>query len=121
MYQQRERDSNSNINRDMVLLVMLVVMIGYVLINFGVSNGLEPRIMGQQLGLRFVWIFVSLIVWGWILGPVGMLLAVPLTMTLRIALEKHPKTIWIANILVPENLIKSTGEPEEETQEKPVS
>ena len=95
----------------------LVVMIGYVLINFGVSNGLEPRIMGQQLGLRFVWIFVSLIVWGWILGPVGMLLAVPLTMTLRIALEKHPKTLWIANILVPENLIKSTAEQAEETQE----
>ncbi|MBO6557699.1 MAG: AI-2E family transporter [Pseudomonadales bacterium] len=99
----------------------LIVMIGYVLINVGVSNGLEPRIMGQQLGLRFVWIFVSLIVWGWILGPVGMLLAVPLTMTLRIALEKHPKTIWIANILVPENLIKSTGEQAEEAQEKPVS
>ncbi|MBO6657925.1 MAG: AI-2E family transporter [Pseudomonadales bacterium] len=99
----------------------LIVMIGYVLINVGVSNGLEPRIMGQQLGLRFVWIFVSLIVWGWILGPVGMLLAVPLTMTLRIALEKHPKTIWIANILVPENLIKWTGEQAEEAQEKPVS
>ncbi len=99
----------------------LVVMVGYVLINVGVSNGLEPRIMGQQLGLRFVWIFVSLIVWGWILGPVGMLLAVPLTMTLRIALEKHPKTLWIANILVPENLIKSTAEQAEETQEKPVS
>ena len=58
--------------------------------------------MGQQLGLKFVWIFVSLIVWGWILGPVGMLLAVPLTMTLRIAVENHPDTKWIADMLVPE-------------------
>lgn len=102
----------------------LAVMFGYIVINVGVSNGLEPRIMGQRLGLRFVWIFVSLIVWGWILGPVGMLLAVPLTMTLRIALEKHPSTIWIANILVPENLMKPGGEREgdqADEEEKPVS
>ena len=77
-------------------------MIGYLVINFGISNGLEPRIMGQQLGIRFVWIFVSLVVWGWILGPVGMLLAVPLTMTFRIMFDNHQDTRWIADILVPE-------------------
>jgi predicted PurR-regulated permease PerM len=49
-----------------------------------------------------VWIFVSLIFWGWILGPVGMLLAVPLTMTLRIVFESHPGTRWVADILRPE-------------------
>lgn len=80
----------------------LIVMVGYIVINIAISNGLEPRIMGQQLGIRFVWIFVSLVVWGWILGPVGMLLAVPLTMTLRIIVENHPDTRWIAAILVPE-------------------
>ena len=83
-------------------LSALVVMLGYVIINFGISNGLEPRIMGQQLGIRFVWIFVSLVAWGWILGPVGMLLAVPLTMTFRIMFDNHDDTRWIANILVPE-------------------
>ncbi|MBT4160836.1 MAG: AI-2E family transporter [Gammaproteobacteria bacterium] len=86
----------------------LIVMAGYVIINFSISNGLEPRIMGQQLGIRFVWIFVSLVVWGWILGPVGMLLAVPLTMTLRILVENHPDTRWIADILVPESNKVST-------------
>ena len=80
----------------------LAVMLGYVVINIGISNAIEPRIMGQQLGLRFVWIFVSLIVWGWILGPVGMLLAVPLTMTVRIVVESHPETKWISDMLVPE-------------------
>ena len=82
--------------------VALIVMIGYVVINVGISNGLEPRILGQQLGLRFVWIFLSLILWGWILGPVGMLLAVPLTMTLRIVLENHRSSEWIALILMPD-------------------
>ena len=84
------------------LFSAVIVMIGYLVINFGISNGLEPRIMGQQLGIRFVWIFVSLVVWGWILGPVGMLLAVPLTMTFRIMFDNHEDTRWVADILVPE-------------------
>ena len=80
-------------------LSAIAVMVGYVIINFGISNGLEPRIMGQQLGIRFVWIFVSLVFWGWILGPVGMLLSVPLTMTLKLALESDKRTRWIAILI----------------------
>lgn len=87
-----------------------IVMVGYIIINFGISNGLEPRIMGQQLGIRFVWIFVSLVVWGWILGPVGMLLAVPLTMTLRIIAESHTDTRWIVDILVPEAISRELSD-----------
>lgn len=79
----------------------IIVMIGYVVVNVTISNAIEPRIMGQQLGIKFVWIFVSLIAWGWVLGPVGMLLAVPLTMTLRIVFDNHPDTVWIADILKP--------------------
>ena len=88
-------------------MATLLLAAGYVVINVGISNGLEPRIMGLQLGLRFVWIFVSLIVWGWVLGPVGMLLAVPLTMTLRIIFESHPSTHWLAEILIPEHLLET--------------
>ena len=88
-------------------MATLLLMLGYGVINVGISNGLEPRIMGQQLGLRFVWIFVSLILWGWVLGPIGMLLAVPLTMTLRIIFESHPGTHWIANILTSERILEA--------------
>ena len=88
-------------------MATLLLMLGYGVINVGISNGLEPRIMGQQLGLRFVWIFVSLILWGWVLGPIGMLLAVPLTMTLRIIFESHPGTHWIADILTPDRLLEA--------------
>lgn len=94
------------------LTTAFVVMVGYIVINFSISNGLEPRIMGQQLGIKFVWIFVSLVVWGWILGPVGMLLAVPLTMTLRIITENHPDTRWISELLTPES--KPIAEPSAE-------
>ncbi len=67
----------------------------YVLINNLISNVLEPKFMGQGLGLSAAVIFFSLIFWGWVLGPAGMFLAVPLTMTLKIAFDSNQNTKWI--------------------------
>ena len=71
----------------------------YVVINNLISNVLEPKIMGDGLGLSPAVIFFSLIFWGWVLGAVGMFLAVPLTMTLKIALDSHPDTRWLGVLL----------------------
>lgn len=73
----------------------------YLAINFVLGNLIEPRVMGRTMGLSTLVAFLSLVVWGWILGPVGMLLSVPLTMTLKIALDSHPETRWIARMLGP--------------------
>lgn len=80
-------------------LSALLTGVGYVVVNVGVGNLLEPRLMGRGLGLATLVVFLSLVFWNWVLGPVGMLLSVPLTMTVKIALESFPDTRWLGVML----------------------
>lgn len=72
---------------------------GFVLINIILGNVVEPRMMGRGMGLSTLVVFLSLIFWGWVLGPVGMILSVPLTMILKIVLESSDETHWVAVLL----------------------
>ena len=73
-----------------VCLVTIECTIGY---------GIEPRILGHGLGISTVVIFLSLIMWGWILGPIGLFLAAPLTIMVKIILQAFKETEWIAILL----------------------
>ncbi len=72
---------------------------GYFLVNNVVGNWLEPRLMGQTLGLSTFVVFLSLVFWGWVLGPVGMFLSVPLTMALKVSLESNEDTYALGVML----------------------
>jgi len=72
---------------------------GYMAVNFILDNVIGARLMGRRLGLSTLVVFLSLIVWGSLLGPIGMVLCIPLTMTLKFACENSEDTRWIAMLL----------------------
>ena len=78
-----------------------LVALSYLVVNIVVGNLIEPQFMGKKLGLSTLVVFLSLVFWGWVLGPVGMLLSVILTMTLKIALDNHESTRWLGTLLGP--------------------
>jgi len=82
---------------------------GYMTVNFILDNVIETRLMGRRLGLSTLVVFLSLIFWGSLLGPVGMVLCIPLTMTLKFACENNKGTRWIAVLLGPEAPAESKG------------
>ncbi|MDR1492304.1 MAG: AI-2E family transporter [Planctomycetaceae bacterium] len=73
-----------------VCLIAIECTIGY---------GVEPRILGYGLGISTVVIFISLLTWGWILGPIGLFLAAPLTIMVKIILQAFKETEWIAILI----------------------
>lgn len=72
---------------------------GFLIVNTLVGSVIEPKIMGQGTGLSALVVFLSLAFWGWVLGPVGMLLSVPLTMAVKIALSGKASTQWLSVLL----------------------
>ncbi len=72
------------------------ISLWYVIINTAVGSILEPRIMGKGLGLSSLVVLLSMTFWGWIFGPTGMILSVPLTMCLQFLFSQFEETEWVA-------------------------
>jgi len=84
---------------DQSLITMGWVTLWYVIINTVIGNILEPYIMGKGLGLSVLTVFLSMVFWGWIFGPAGMILSVPLTMAVQFLFEQYDQTRWFAFML----------------------
>ena len=75
------------------------VALGYLVIDTVLGNLLEPTLMGRRFGLSVLVVFMSLLFWGWVWGPVGMLLSVPLTIIVKIILANTEDLRWLAILL----------------------
>ncbi|MCR4941819.1 MAG: AI-2E family transporter [Campylobacter sp.] len=71
----------------------------YLGVNIAIGNFIEPKFLGKGLGISTLVVLLSLLFWGYLFGIGGMFLAVPLTMSLKIALDANPNTKFIAVLL----------------------
>ncbi len=90
----------------------LAVALGYLAVNFIIGNIVEPRVMGRALGLSPLVVFLSMVVWGWLLGPVGALLSSPLTVLVKTGLAYTDDLQWVAVMLGPSPDESQSANPE---------
>jgi AI-2 transport protein TqsA len=77
----------------------LLAALGFVVVNTVIGNLIEPKLMGKGLSLSPLVVFLSMVFWGWVLGPIGMIISVPMTSLVKIALESHEETRAFAVML----------------------
>ena len=90
----------------------IVVFIGYIVINGGVELLVKPRLAGKGLKISPLVIFVGLFFWGFLLGGIGAILSVPLTLLVITIMEQFPATRPISTLL------RNTGEDEKEERKE---
>lgn len=77
----------------------VLVVLGAFAMNVLIENILGPSYTGKKLSLSPSFVFISFFIWGWLLGPVGALLSMPITVTLMFTLSQYESTRWLANII----------------------
>ena len=94
--------------------LMLAVIVLYCVVNFLIQSVIQPRVVGDAVGLTALFTFMSLVFWTWVIGPLGALLAVPLTLLARAMLiETNPRLAWALP------LIAGKAEPTDKPEQPP--
>jgi AI-2 transport protein TqsA len=92
------------------LLVIVVVI--YLVVNFVFTSLLQPRFVGDAVGLSLTVTFVALVFWGWLLGPVGAVLAVPMTLLVKALLvDSDPDAGWMNALLGSPAAVRRLSDP----------
>lgn len=92
--------------------LMLAVIVAYCLINVVIQTFIQPRVIGDQVGMSASLTFVALIFWAWVLGPLGALLAIPVSLLAKaLLIDVDPNARWVRP------LVSGGAEPEDESAE----
>jgi len=78
---------------------MMIVIVAYIVINFVVDSVIKPRFIQKDLGISYAVAFLFLLLWSWVLGPIGAILAVPIAMIVKAILESGKETRWLAYLM----------------------
>jgi AI-2 transport protein TqsA len=79
---------------------MLAVIAAYSVINVVIQSVIQPKVVGDTVGLSVTLTFVSLVFWAWVIGPLGALLAIPLSLLAKaLLLDLDPSTRWIDGLV----------------------
>jgi predicted PurR-regulated permease PerM len=90
---------------------MLWVIVAYSVINFIIQSLIQPKVVGDAVGLSTTLTFLSLVFWAWVLGPLGAILAIPLSLlTKALLVDADPSTAWLSGLI-------SSGDRQEEAVE----
>ncbi|MFC2046055.1 AI-2E family transporter [Chloroflexota bacterium] len=78
---------------------MLIVIVAFIVINFVVDNVIKPRFIEEGVNISVLMTFLSLVVWGWVLGPIGAILAVPMAIIIQAIFASREETRWLAYMM----------------------
>ena len=92
-------------------MTVVWVIVAYLIINVVVNYTIYPRVMSQGVDLSMFVVLAAMVFWGWVLGPIGLILSVPITAVIKISLESYPGSRWLAVMLG--SGPKSEPQPEE--------
>jgi AI-2 transport protein TqsA len=96
--------------------LMIAVIVTYSVINFLIQSVIQPRVVGDTVGLTALFTFMSLVFWTWLIGPLGALLAVPLTLLARaLLIEANPRLQWALPLIA--GKAEPTEKPEQPQKE----
>jgi predicted PurR-regulated permease PerM len=80
-------------------LTVLLVIGAYLVVNIVVNYTIYPRLMSQGVDVSMFIVLAGMVFWGWVLGPIGLILSVPITAVIKISLESYPGSRWLAVML----------------------
>ncbi len=96
------------------LQTMVIMVVAYLVVNFIASMVIQPKVTGDAVGLNITTTFISLVFWSIIIGPLGAILAVPLTLFCKgIFFDADPRTRWLSIFLGGnlDNVVPGAAEP----------
>jgi AI-2 transport protein TqsA len=79
--------------------LMIIVIVAYAVINFIIQSVIQPKVMSDTVNLSLTLTFLSLVFWTFVIGPIGAVLAIPLTLLAKaLLIDMDPNTRWISSL-----------------------